>query len=98
MNPKTYYVYILTNQKNGTLYTGVTSDLVKRVFEHKSKAVPGFTVKYDLTCLVYYEEFDSPQTAISREKTLKRWKREWKLEAITKMNPDWVDLFDFIAS
>lgn len=87
-------VYILTNKRNGTLYIGVTSDLPRRVWEHKIKAVKGFTSKYGIDKLVWYELHDTMMDAIGREKAIKFWKRRWKLMAIEKMNPDWNDLFD----
>ncbi|WP_411036851.1 GIY-YIG nuclease family protein [Shinella sp. BYT-45] len=87
------YVYILTNQKNGTLYIGVTSDLERRVHEHREKRAPGFTAHYNCTRLVWYEEHDSIGTAIQREKSLKRWYRQWKVELIEAMNPQWRDLY-----
>jgi len=93
---KQYYVYILASQKNGTLYIGVTSDLVKRVWEHKSKIIPSFTEKYDVCLLVHYEIFSDPENAIKREKRLKKWNREWKLNLIEKDNPNWVDLYETI--
>ncbi len=87
-----YYVYILTNTKRGVLYTGVTNDLARRIWEHKNKIVLGFTEKYQLTKLVYYEVVEDVLSAISREKQLKRWCRRWKFELIEKENPDWNDL------
>ncbi len=87
-----YYVYILTNTKRGVLYTGVTNDLARRIWEHKNKIVLGFTEKYQLTKLVYYEVVEDVLSAISREKQLKRWRRRWKFELIEKENPDWNDL------
>ena len=87
------YVYILTNKPYGTLYIGVTSDLVKRIWEHKSKLVAGFTTKYKTDKLVYYEMFDDILLAIAREKRLKEWQRQWKLELIQGMNPNWNDLY-----
>ncbi len=90
------YVYIMASNRNGTLYVGVTSDLVKRTWEHKNHAVEGFTDKYDVDKLVYYEIYDDELNAIQREKTLKRWKRKWKLDLIEKMNPNWSDLYDKI--
>ena len=89
---KQYYVYILAKKKNGTLYTGVTSDLKKRLWEHNNAVVEGFTKKYQVHRLVYYEVTDSIESAISREKTLKRWKRKWKIELIEAANPTWKDL------
>ena len=93
---KAMYVYIMASNRNGTLYVGVTSDLVKRTWEHKNHAVEGFTDKYDVDKLVYYEIYDDELNAIQREKTLKRWKRKWKLDLIEKMNPNWSDLYDKI--
>jgi putative endonuclease len=93
-----YYVYILASRIGGTLYIGVTNDLVRRVFEHKSKFTPGFTSSYDVCQLVYYEQFEDVEAAIHREKRLKKWKREWKIELIEKCNPNWNDLYPSIAS
>ncbi len=90
-------VYIMTNMRNGTLYIGVTSNLIRRIFEHKSNAVDGFTKKYGLHTLVYYELFDSMEAAIHREKRLKKYTREAKLALIENMNPEWKDLYDSIA-
>jgi putative endonuclease len=87
------YVYILSNKKHGTIYIGVTNNLVRRIHEHKEKIIKSFSQKYDLTKLVYYEVFDSIVDAITREKNLKNWKREWKVELIEKMNPEWEDLY-----
>ena len=91
---KSYYIYILAGKRNGTLYTGVTNNLIKRVYEHKNKLVKGFTKKYSINKLVYYEQTENVHSAIQREKTLKNWKREWKLELIEKSNPEWEDLYD----
>ena len=88
-----YYVYILARKRNGTLYIGVTSDLVRRVFEHKSDLVDGFTKKYGVHKLVYYEESDSIDSAIAREKQLKKWNRAWKVRLVEKSNPVWRDLY-----
>lgn len=85
-------VYIVTNQRNGTLYVGVTSNLIKRIWEHKTKVVKGFTRKYGLDRLVWYELHETMESAIQREKAIKNWKREWKLKAIEEMNPNWRDL------
>ena len=90
---KTYYVYILTNHKDGVLYTGITSSLIDRIFQHKLRLVPGFTKKYGIHKLVYYESFDNVFEAISREKHLKRWHRQWKVELIEGNNPAWMDLY-----
>jgi len=98
MRTRTFYVYILTNRRHGTLYVGVTNDLVRRVYEHRIKAVPGFTKKYGLSRLVYYEVFEDPIAAIAREKQLKRWRRDWKITLIEQQNPNWDDLFEVIAS
>jgi putative endonuclease len=87
-----YFVYILASRRNGTLYIGVTNDLVRRMTEHKGKLVPGFTRKYGVDKLVYFEEFTSILEARAREYTLKRWHRAWKIELIEKMNPQWRDL------
>ena len=88
------YVYILASKRNGTLYIGVTSDLIKRVYEHKNDFVDGFTKKYKVHSLVYYEQCDDIESAISEEKRLKRWNRKWKLELIEKENPRWKDLYE----
>ena len=90
---KQYYVYILASRRNGTLYTGVTSDLVKRVHEHKSNLVDGFTKRYGVHNLAYYETADDINSAIGREKQIKRWKRAWKVELIEGANHDWTDLY-----
>jgi len=91
-----YCVYMLASRRNGTLYIGVTSDLVRRIFEHKSKFVPGFTTKYGVDRLVWYEVYDDPTNAITREKELKKWRRAWKIRLIEEMNPTWKDLYDEI--
>lgn len=91
---KAGYVYILTNKPNGTLYIGVTSDLKKRIWEHKNKVVEGFSEKYDLTRLVWYEVYEDISEAILREKRMKKWERSWKLKRIHEMNPDWDELYD----
>src|SRR5262249_28538 len=85
------YVYILTNAWHTVFYTGVTNDLIRRVFEHKMKLVKGFTEKYNLHKLVYFEETDSIDAAIHREKLIKKWKRAFKFDAINRMNPHWKD-------
>ena len=87
-------VYLLASQRNGTLYIGVTSDLIKRVWEHKQDCVEGFTKQYGVHDLVWYEQHEDMPTAIAREKTLKEWKRAWKLELIETMNPEWKDLYE----
>jgi len=90
---KNYYVYILCSQKNGTLYIGVTSDLNRRMQAHRAKLFSGFTAKYSVNRLVYFEIFDSALTAIRREKCLKEWSRAWKLRLIEARNPEWRDLY-----
>jgi len=94
---KNYYVYIMTNKPNGTLYIGVTNDLVRRIYEHRNSIIDGFTKKYNLKMLVYFEMFDRVEDAILKEKRLKKWNRQWKVEMIEKSNPDWVDLYDQIT-
>jgi putative endonuclease len=93
---KEFWVYILTNKPEGTLYIGVTSDLARRVWEHKNKVVEGFTLQYNLDTLVYCEAFDDAEGAIAREKQMKKWKRAWKIRLIEDGNPEWKDLFDEI--
>jgi putative endonuclease len=95
--PKTYYVYILASKRNGTLYIGVTNDLVRRVWEHREELVPGFTKKYDVKMLVYYEIFERIEDAIHRETRLKKYKREWKSNLIEGKNADWRDLADRLS-
>ena len=94
---KNFYVYILCSKRNGTLYTGVTSDLVKRVYEHKKNLVDGFTKKYNVHNLVWYEIHESAKSAITREKRIKKWKRKWKLKLIEQKNPEWTDLYESIC-
>ena len=91
------YVYILTNRPNGILYVGVTSDLVRRIFEHRSGFVDGFTKRYGLKRLVYFEQFDDIRDAIQREHNIKHWSRAWKIRTIAAGNPDWGDLYDEIT-
>jgi len=91
---KASYVYILASKKNGTLYIGVTSDLVKRVYEHKHDLVAGFTRKYEVHQLVWSEEHGDIRAAFQREKQIKKWKRAWKIELVEKSNPRWRDLYD----
>ena len=90
-------VYILASKRNGTLYIGVTSDLTKRVWEHKSGMVEGFTKRYRVHRLVWYELHESMESALTREKRIKEWKRAWKLELIESVNPDWQDLYQSIV-
>ena len=87
-----YYVYIMTNKPYGTLYIGVTYNLEKRTTQHKFDLIKGFTAKYGVHMLVYYEEFNDVREAIQREKSLKRWYRDWKIDLINKFNPEWKDL------
>ncbi len=89
-------VYILASKRNGTLYIGVTSDLVKRVWEHKHEVAAGFTKKHGVHTLVYYEQHGNMESAIVREKQLKKWNRGWKLRLIEQMNPNWNDLYESI--
>jgi putative endonuclease len=93
---KNYYIYILASQKNGTLYIGITSNLIKRIQEHKAKLVEGFTKKYNIDILVYYEQTTDINSALTREKALKKWNREWKIQLIEKVNPNWNDLYSNI--
>ena len=86
-------VYILASRRNGTLYTGVTSDLVRRIWEHKNNVVEGFTRRYGVHSLVWYEVHETMESALRREKAIKEWKRAWKLELIESVNPGWQDLF-----
>ena len=92
MITKNYFVYILTNKKNGTLYIGFTDDLERRIGEHKRKEVEGFSKRYHLDKLIYYEQFESNSEAFLRERRLKKWKRSWKIQLIESMNPEWQDL------
>ncbi|MBN2689582.1 MAG: GIY-YIG nuclease family protein [Gammaproteobacteria bacterium] len=87
------YIYVITNKRNGTLYIGVTSNLPHRISQHKSKTIKGFSSKYNLTKLVYYEKHSNIMQAIKREKNLKNWKRLWKLNLIESFNPEWKDLY-----
>jgi putative endonuclease len=91
-----YYIYILASKKSGTLYIGVTSDLIKRVYEHKNDIVEGFTQKYAVHNLVYFEATESIESAIIREKQLKKWNRAWKINLIEKSNPAWNDLYPYL--
>ena len=93
---KRYWVYILCSKRNGTLYTGVTNNLVRRVYEHKQKLMDGFTKKYVLDKLVYTEEFNDIKAAIAREKAIKKWNRLWKLRLIEQHNPEWEDLYELL--
>jgi putative endonuclease len=95
---KSYYVYILASRRNGTLYIGVTNDLVRRVCVHKNDVSRGFTETYQVHALVHYESFTDVQDALTREKRLKKWKRQWKINLIETKNPDWSDLYEQIIS
>ena len=97
MSEKKYFVYILASAKNGTLYAGVTNDLIRRVAEHKNGSVEGFTKKYGVRKLVYFEETGDVREAIAREKRMKEWQRAWKFRLIEGSNPGWRDLYDDIA-
>jgi len=92
-----YFVYILASKRNGTLYTGFTNDILRRVSEHKADLVKGFTKKYGVHILVYFEQCDDYDAALQREKQIKEWKREWKLELIEKVNPLWQDLYNEVV-
>jgi putative endonuclease len=97
MGIRSYYVYILASRIGGTLYIRVTNDIIRRVYEHKSGAVEGFTKDYDVSRLVYFECFDDVEQAIHREKRLKKWTRAWKIALIEKDNSNWIDLYPEIA-
>ena len=90
----TGFVYIMTNRRNGILYTGVTNNLLRRCYEHRNGLIDGFTKRYGLKCLVYFEQHDDIRSAIQREKTIKHWSRSWKVRLIHGQNPDWQDLFE----
>src|SRR5438552_18189912 len=92
-----YYVYIIASRRDGAIYIGVTNDIVRRAYEHRIKAVPGFTSKYNITQLVWFEVYDDPVSAITREKELKKWKRTWKIQLIQAENPEWKDLYESIC-
>jgi putative endonuclease len=92
-----FYVYILASRRHGTLYLGVTRNLVRRVYEHKTKVAPGFTKRYSVDRLVWFEIHDEVLPAIAREKELKKWRRDWKIRLIEESNPNWVDLYEGIA-
>jgi putative endonuclease len=92
-----YYVYLTASGKHGTLYVGVTNNLVRRIYEHKTKAAPGFTSQYNVFRLVWYEVYDDPTNAIAREKDIKKWRRDWKIRLIEEENPEWLDLYSSIT-
>jgi len=95
---KNFYVYILASQRNGTLYVGLTSNLIKRIYEHKNNLIEGFTSKYKIHMLVHYEVFDDFNNAVKREKNIKAWKRGWKLNLIEERNAEWNDLYEAITT
>src|SRR5437016_8924869 len=95
---RSYWVYILASKIGGTLYIGVTNDLVRRVYEHKEGLAPGFTKRYDVHRLVYFEQHADIEAAIRREKRLKKWNRKWKIQLIEESNPNWIDLYPSISS
>ncbi|WP_316201248.1 MULTISPECIES: GIY-YIG nuclease family protein [unclassified Bradyrhizobium] len=97
MGARSFYVYILANRIGGTLYIDVTDDLMRRVAEHRMKVAEGFTKRYDVARLVYFEVFDQVEPAIQREKRLKKWPRDWKTSLIERENPNWIDLYPQIA-
>jgi len=97
LQARSFYVYILASRIGGTLYIGVTNDLIRRVAEHRLKHTKGFTEKYEVGRLVYFEQFDDVKNAIKREKRLKRWNRAWKIRLIEEHNPNWDDLYPGIA-
>ena len=90
----TYYVYLLASQRNGTLYVGVTRDLIRRIHEHREKLAEGFTARYGVNMLAWFDSTESVEDAITREKQLKRWNRAWKIALIEKANPGWQDLYE----
>ena len=93
-----YYVYLLASKKHGTLYLGVTNNLVRRVYEHRTKAVPSFTSRYGVDKLVWFEIHATAEAAITREKELKKWRRDWKIRMIEESNPEWDDLYPGITN
>jgi putative endonuclease len=93
-----FHVYIMANKRNGTLYIGVTSNLVQRAWQHKEEQVEGFSSKYGVKLLVYFEVHDSAESAIAREKQIKKWRRAWKLSLIERSNPEWKDLYETIIA
>ena len=94
---KQFYVYILASKRNGTLYTGVTSNLIKRIWQHKNELLEGFSKKYKVKNLVYYEVHNNVGSALTREKQIKKWRRAWKLRLIEEKNPEWKDLYKEIS-
>jgi putative endonuclease len=92
-----FYVYLLASRRHGTLYLGVTNDLVRRVHEHKTRGVPGFSARYGVDRLVWFETYDDPKDAIARQKELKKWRRDWKVRLVEEQNPEWRDLYGTIV-
>ncbi len=92
-----YFIYIVTNKPKGTLYVGVTNDIIRRIYEHKTGVIDGFTKKYNLKILVYFECYEEILFAIQREKNIKHWSKKWKIELIEKMNPEWRDLYSSLV-
>ena len=92
-----FYVYMLASRRNGTLYIGMTDNLVRRVWQHRESIVPGFTKEHGVTMLVWYEQHESRESAFTRERQMKKWNRAWKLKRIEALNPDWIDLYEEIA-
>jgi putative endonuclease len=88
-----FYVYLLASRRHGTLYLGITNDLIRRVYEHKSRNIPGFTARHEIDRLVWFEVYNDPNGAITREKKLKKWRRDWKIRLIEEHNPDWRDSY-----
>ena len=97
MGTRSFYVYILASRIGGTLYIGVTNDFIRRIAEHRLKLAKGFTKKYEVSNLVYFEQFDDAENTIKREKQLKKWNRAWKIRLIEELNPNWDDLYPSIA-
>ena len=92
-----YYVYLMASRRHGTLYVGITNDLIPRAYEHRTNAVHGFTSRYYVHLLVWFECSNDALTAITREKEIKKWRREWKINLVEQTNPEWVDLFESLA-
>jgi putative endonuclease len=93
-----YYVYLLASKKHGTLYLGVTNNILRRIYEHRTKAVPGFTSRYSVDKLVWFEIHATAEAAITREKEIKKWRRDWKIRLIEENNPEWADLYPEISN
>ena len=97
MNKEKYFIYILASQRNGTIYVGLTNNLIRRIYQHKNNLLEGFTKNYSVHNLVYYEEYNDVNIAISREKQIKKWNRNWKIQLIEKNNPLWRDLYEELS-